>query len=205
MWIFSLLIPSLVFAFTPPPNDGFLTDAAGMLTAQEELNIEDLLREYAQQTGTEIVVIVVQNVGTETIEDAAKSIAQRWRVGVDGSARGVVLLFSYEGRDLFMVIGDGLKGVLSPDVAQGIIARDMIPAFRSGRYADGMEEGVTSIMKHIRGEYTSERYDSSPPSLLSVWLASIGGVAGVMVMTLLVWTWWRRDPHAMRRRRRARG
>ena len=198
-----IITPASGFSFTPPPNDGFLTDATGVLTSKEELNIEDMLQEYAQKTGTEIAVIIVQNVGGKTIEDAAKDIAERWRVGVDGPARGVVLLFSYEDRDLFMVIGDGLQGVLSPEVAQGVIERDIIPHFRDGNYGIGIGEGVRSIMKHISGEYTSERYDSSPASLLSVWLVNIVGIAGLTGMVVLLWTRWRRDARGSRRRRRS--
>lgn len=200
MWIFSLLIPSLVFAFTPPPNDGFLTDAAGILTGEEELTIEGVLQNYAEETGTEIAVVIVRDIGSISIEDAAKDVASRWRVGLDGEARGVLLLFAYEDRDLYMVIGDGLQGVLSPTVAQGIIERDIIPSFRNGKYAAGLEEGVGSIIKHIHGEYTGERYTSSPPSSLMIWLTSIVGIAGAAVMMMLVRGWWRRS--GVRRRRR---
>lgn len=199
--LFLILSPVRGLCFTPPPNDGFLTDAAGILTSEEELSIEGLLQEYAEQTGTEIAIIIVRSVGGETIEDAAKDIAARWRVGVEDLARGIVLLFSFEDRDLFMVIGDGLQGALSPDIAQGIIARDIIPLFRDGDYGSGFEEGVRSIMKHISGEYTSERYDLSPPSLLSVWLVNIVGMVGFTGMIALLWAWWRRDARGSRRRR----
>ena len=53
-----IITPASGFSFTPPPNDGFLTDATGVLTSKEELNIEDMLQEYAQKTGTEIAVII---------------------------------------------------------------------------------------------------------------------------------------------------
>lgn len=185
-WLGLLVVPSLAFAFTPPPNDGFVTDAVPVLTTEEELSLENMLQQYAEETGTELAVIFVKNVGTDSIERAAKDIAARWRIGIDGEARGVVMLLSYEDRDFFMVIGGGLEGVLLPDIAQGIIARDMIPLFRDGEYADGIREGVSSIIKHISGEYTSARYDSSPPSSLAMWLTSIVGIAGVVMMLVFL-------------------
>ena len=84
-----------------------------------------------------------------------------------------------------------------------VIARDIIPHFRDGNYGIGLGEGVRSIMKHISGEYTSERYDSSPASLLSVWLVNIVGIAGLTGMVVLLWTRWRRDARGSRRRRRS--
>ena len=49
----TLVIP-FAFAFEVPPNDGFVTDTAGVLTEDQEADLEQKLQIYREQTSNEI-------------------------------------------------------------------------------------------------------------------------------------------------------
>ncbi len=205
------LIPS-AYAFEIPPNDGFVTDAAGILNAQQESDLEADLSAYREATTNEIALVIVQTLDGASIEDTALEIGRKWGVGNAENKNGVVLLFAYADKQMMMSTSTGLEGVLPDLVTQGIMATDMVPHFKEGQYYDGFKAGIDSIKKHIGGEYKAERYDEvegsgSFPGFIFMamlglnWLAAlfgrtkswwlggvVGGVFGI-ILTIL-YSWW---------------
>lgn len=147
-------------AFEIPPNDGYVTDAAGILTDQEDRELEELLKQYRDQTSNEIAIVTIGTLDGDVIEDAALEIGRTWGVG-SVKDNGILILVVYEDREVRIEVGYGLEGAVPDLVAKGIIETDIVPAFRDGQYAAGIRTSVDSLIKHIGGEYTAERYAES--------------------------------------------
>lgn len=163
-YLFALTLtqtPTLALAFDVPPNDGFVTDAAGLLQPEEEERLEGMLRAYQRETSNEIAVAIIPTLQGEPIADAAIAIGRAWGVGSEDKDNGVLLLVAYEDRDVFLATGYGLEGAVPDIVAKGIIEVDIAPRFREGAYGEGIIAGVEALRKHIAGEYTAERYAST--------------------------------------------
>lgn len=207
---FAFFCATPALALDVPPNDGFVTDAAGVLDADREAAMEADLEAYARDTSNEIAVLVVPNLGGDDIAEAAVEVGRKWGVGGRQNDNGILILLSYEDRQVFIATGYGLEGAVPDLVAKGVIEEDMLPAFRDGDFADGLEEGVDSLKKHIGGEYTAERYtdpgDGPWPFLLFIgfiffnfiaaflgrtkswWLGGmLGGVFGIVLTALYAW------------------
>lgn len=207
---FALLCATPALALDVPPNDGFVTDAAGVLSADREAAMEADLEAYARETSNEIAVLAVPNLGGDEIAEAAVEVGRKWGVGGQQNDNGILILLSYEDRQVFIATGYGLEGAVPDLVAKGVIEEDMLPAFRDGDFAEGLEEGVGSLKKHIGGEYTAERYtdpgEGPWPFLFffgfiflnfiaaflgrtkSWWLGGIlGGVFGIALTALYAW------------------
>jgi uncharacterized protein len=206
----SFLAATPALALEVPPNDGFVTDAVGVLPADREAAIEADLEAYARETSNEIAVLVVANLGGEDIADAAVDVGRKWGVGGSENDNGILMLVSYEDRQVFIATGYGLEGAVPDIVAKGVIEEDVLPSFRDGDFAQGIADGIEALKKHIAGEYTAERYtdpgDGPWPWLLflgfvffnfiaaflgrtkSWWLGGIiGGVLGVVLTALYAW------------------
>ncbi len=148
-------------AFEVPPNDGFVTDAAGILDEAEEQQIEEVIQIFRDQTSNEIAVVIVNSLDGEPIVDAAIEIGRKWGVGTKENDNGIVLLVGYEDREMFLAVGYGLEGAVPDLAAKGVIEQDIVPQFRDGAYGVGIAKGVDSLIKLIGGEYTVERYENS--------------------------------------------
>lgn len=148
---------SVAAAFDAPVNDGYVTDAAGLLDAGEEAVIEDDLTAYNTETSNEIAVVIVQSLSGSVAADVATEIGRKWGVGTKED-NGILMLISYEERDIWISTGYGLEGAVPDLVAHGIAEKDMAPLFRDGKYAEGIQAGIAALKKHIGGEYTAERY-----------------------------------------------
>ena len=207
------LTPAITSAFDVPPNDGFVTDAAGVLSAEQDAELERLLTDYRSATSNEIAVLIVPKLDGEPIATVAVDVGREWGVGSEDDDNGVLMVIAYEDREVFIATGYGLEGALPDIVVKGIVDEDILPHFREGQYYEGIQAAVLSMQKHIGGEYTADRYaaedegDGAWPFVLFIlfllfqWIAAamartkswwmggiVGGVAGI-VLTIL-FTWW---------------
>jgi uncharacterized protein len=200
-------------AFAVPPNDGFVTDTAGLLTPAQKQSIEADLTAYRKTTSNEIAVVIIKSLDGTPIEDAGLQIGRKWGIGSDSKNNGILILVAYDDHEVRLEVGYGLEGAVPDIVAQGIIDTDITPLFRQGDYAGGISAAINSLEKHIGGEYTADRYANKSTGagfgsylvfllfivfqgLLAVmartkswWLGgAFGGIAGIILTAL--YGWW---------------
>ncbi len=187
-----LLVATSAFAFEVPPNDGFVTDTAAVLSSAEESALEAKLGAIRTATSNEIAILIVPSLQGEEIADVSVEVGRKWGVGTAENDSGILILMSYEDKQIFMATGYGLEGAAPDIVVKGIVDTDMVPLFKEGKYAAGLEAGVTALEKHIAGEYTAERYRQQEGSVFSFWIVFamfilIQWLGAIMARTK---SWW---------------
>ena len=65
---------------------------------------------------------------------------------------GVILLVAKNDRAVRIEVGTGLEGALPDVIASRIISQVIVPHFRDGDFAGGIDEAVTRIIAVIEGE-----------------------------------------------------
>jgi uncharacterized protein len=156
--LLAALVVLPLFAFTVPPNDGFVTDTAGILTSSQKTDLDQKLRAYQQQTSNEIAVLIVKTLNGEPIDDVGVQVGRAWGVGTKEKNNGILMLVDLEERQVTIQTGYGLEGAVPDIVAKGVIDTDIVPNFRQGKYFEGISTAIDSLEKHIGGEYTADRY-----------------------------------------------
>ena len=182
-------------AFTVPPNDGFVTDATEppKFTPEQEEALEAQLTTYREQTGNDIVMMIVGTLGGELPDSVVEQISRKWNVGGKDRPNGVIVLFAYDDKLLFIRPGFGLEHVLPNDITLGIIEKDASTPFRNGDYDTGLIATVEAIQKHISGEYTINRYTAGGsagmlPSVAAFVFCAV--VAYVVAARMRGGRWW---------------
>ncbi|MCJ1888141.1 TPM domain-containing protein [Pseudomonas sp. LA21] len=107
---------------------------------------------------------------------------EQWRLGRADVDDGVLVLVAKDDRAMRIEVGYGLEGAI-PDVTAGRIIRDeMVPAFRQGDFAGGIENAVNVLERLIDGEALPEQAQGGGLTREG-WLLLIamlcGAVAGV--------------------------
>ena len=169
-----LLLSSLALAAIPSDAllerlkpKGLVNDFANVLAPQERDALEQLLRALEQKTTAQVAIVTVLSLEGGQIDDFTNKLFARWGVGQKGKNNGVMLLVAIQDRKARIEVGYGLEPVL-PDVLAGrILSEDLFPAFRQGRYADGIGRGARRIAEIIgRGEPAPKELRRPPmPSL----------------------------------------
>ncbi len=133
----------------PSGPQGYVSDYATVVSAQDKDVITRLARELEDKTTDQIAVVTVNTTQPETIEGYAVELFKRWGIGHKGKDNGALLLVAVNDRKMRIETGYGLEGVL-PDVICNKIIRDiMVPSFRSGDYSTGIKDGAVAIVSVI--------------------------------------------------------
>lgn len=165
-------------AFELPENDGYVTDAAGILTQEQRDILDADLHAYDTATSNQLAVLTVQSLSGADISEVALDAMRTWGVGQQEKNNGALILVAYQDHAIWIATGYGLEGALPDLVVKGIVETDMVPAFRDGDYFQGIQIAIESMKKHIGGEYTAERYNTSDALGLFPWILFFVFIAG---------------------------
>lgn len=129
-----------------------VTDQTGTLTPAERDALEQKLAAFEQARGSQVAVLLVPSLGTETIEEFAGRVTDEWKLGRKGVDDGVLVVVGKQERRIRIHTGRGVQGTLTDALSKRIVADIIAPRFRNGDFAGGIDAGVDAIMKAIEGE-----------------------------------------------------
>jgi len=133
-----------------PRIEGRVTDVANVLSDADRRTLTDLLAKYEAETYHQYCVLTVPSVRPETIEAFSLRIANEWALGHKGLNNGVLVVLAVGDRAIRIELGSGMEKYISDETTQAIIEEAMLPAFRTGRYADGLTAGLQRLMSEGR-------------------------------------------------------
>jgi uncharacterized protein len=133
----------------PQPPDGPVLDLADILPAEDEATLGRHLRAYFNATGNALVVVSVVSLDGETIEHYATGLFNQWGIGDARTGHGLLVLVAPAERRVRIEVGCGLEAALPNDAAGAVIARDMLPRYRSGDLRGGTLAGVASLEQRL--------------------------------------------------------
>jgi uncharacterized protein len=149
----ALLLPVASEADPPvPPLSGRVVDLAHLLDQSASDRITAELANFERQKGIQLVVVTLPDLQGYTIEDWGLALGRGWKLGQKGKDNGAILLVAPKDRALRIEVGYGLEGDLPDATADDIIRRVIIPYFRSGQMAQGIEAGVQAIITQLGGK-----------------------------------------------------
>ncbi|WP_285020310.1 TPM domain-containing protein [Novosphingobium sp. fls2-241-R2A-195] len=134
----------------PIVQTGFVTDAAGVLDDAAEQRLTARLHALEQVTHHQMVIVTTPSLGGEDILFYTVDLARRWGIGRKGHNDGVVVLVAPNERKVRISVGYGLESTLTDPRCKEIIEQDMLPTFKQGDFAGGLERGVDSLVALLR-------------------------------------------------------
>jgi len=143
-------------ALDVPPLRARVNDNAGMLSQGVMRQLDLLLKDFEQRDSTQIVVLTIPSLEGESLEDFSMRVAEQWKIGRKGLDNGAILLISRADRKVRIEVGYGLEGRLTDLQAGRIIRGIIVPEFKSGRFDQGIVNGVQAMMDTVRGEFKAE-------------------------------------------------
>lgn len=161
--------PVKSYAPFPEPGPGYITDLAGLLTDEQEERIEQRLWTVEEETGVEIVIVLIESMADYpdapqgSIESFATGLFNAYGIGNLPANDGVLLLVARLDREARIELGKA-HGLNRDADAMAIMQGDILPAFRNGDYAGGVEAGANALML----EFAGVRYGVKWPLILSI-------------------------------------
>jgi len=134
-----------------PELSGPVVDGANLLSADAQDALSRKLRAYDQSSGNQLVVVTVANLDGYPIEQWGYQLGRHWGIGEKGKDTGAILIVDRDERKLRIEVGYGLEGTLTDAASDDIIRNVILPRFKQGDYAQGIDDGVDAILAVLGG------------------------------------------------------
>lgn len=132
-----------------PKLTGRVVDNAHLLSPAQVATLTRRLAQAEVRTCHQVVIVTVQSLAGEAIEHFGQRAGNGWGIGRRGYDDGVLLIVAPAERQVRIEVGDGLRETLTDAEAARIIQNDILPRFRKGAMAAGIDAGATSILREI--------------------------------------------------------
>ncbi len=142
----------------PPPPDRLVNDWADILNPAEEARLERKLVDYADTTSTQIAIVIDSTLHGQDIFDYSFRIAESWGIGQRGKDNGILIYLSIGDRKIFIHTGNNVEGPLPDALVKRIIENIMVPAFRRGRFYEGLDRAVDVIIELLSGQFQPDQW-----------------------------------------------
>jgi uncharacterized protein len=147
------LQPSAAQSLQPIPKlEARVNDLTGILTAGQQAELEQKLRDFESRKGAQVVVLLVPTTQPEQIEQYSIRVVEAWKLGRKKIDDGALLILAKNDHTLRIENGYGLEGVLTDAMSNRIIEDTMLPLLRQGQYFAAISAGVDQMIKLIDGE-----------------------------------------------------
>ena len=109
------------------------------------LFLNRLAQQLEDSTKVELCIVAVKSIGEFEVFDFCYELFQRWGIGKEGKNTGVLLFLAEESRDIRIMTGGGIEGVLTDAVCKKIIESTMMTPLQKGDYTGGLSLGALRI------------------------------------------------------------
>ena len=129
-----------------------VVDQANILNPQEKQRLEAQLRSIYQQGFAQAAVVIVPTTNGVPIFDYALQVAEKWELGNKDIDDGLLMVVAVNDRDMYILTGYGLEGVLPDAAVNRIIREDITPLFKQNDYGAGILAGVGALKTRLSAD-----------------------------------------------------
>ena len=148
-----------------PAPTGPVNDYAGVIDEPTKQRLDQRLIEFQRKNGIELAVAVVRTTGDRDIFDYSLAVYRGWGIGSKGEDNpGALLFIAIDDRKYFTQVSRDLEDEL-PDALVGNLQRQfLVPEFRKGNYAKGVEDTVDAYIRTIEQRNSGTAASPTPVS-----------------------------------------
>ncbi len=197
----------LVYGFTIPNYEGYVTDTVGVFSETQKADITSKIETIEKTTSIEIAILVVPTVDDD-INLAAVDVGNQWGVGKKGQDNGLIVLIAVDDRKYSLQVWYGLEWTL-PDLATKQISDARFPPnFRNGDYYQGIIEMLDDVSWYIQKDptivntYSQNTTSTNIPFnedimgfVFLLFFVVIWGFGRLVTVPKIKWTWRKMKKH----------
>jgi uncharacterized protein len=137
-----------------PALTGPVVDNGEFLTVTQESQLDKLIRKIHLAGGPQLQILTVNNLQGIAIEDYSIRVAEKWKLGSKQAGNGIIITLSKQEREVRIEVGEGIEGTLTDYDSHKIIQNMMIPQFKQGKFAAGLEAAIWNIAEKFNIDLT---------------------------------------------------
>lgn len=164
----------------------YVTDPSAILSTAARDSINLMLGQLEQGSGIEVAVVMLPSIGNDDIFDFAHNLFRKWGIGKKKENNGLLLLFVMDQHKVRFTTGYGLEGTLTDALSKRIQMNEMVPAFKEGKWDEGMVKGVRATVAILKGEVAADQYGATSANGNDEELTTFDVIAISMVFIIII-------------------
>jgi uncharacterized membrane protein YgcG len=133
-----------------------VNDYVGVLTLEQNADLEKKLLAYKNSTSTEVAVVIEPSCEDNDIDDYCQRLAENWGIGQKGKNKGILIYLAFNDRKMRINTGYGIEANIKEALIRIIMEDYFKPNFKDGKYYEGLDQGTDIIFKAAQGEYLND-------------------------------------------------
>jgi hypothetical protein len=155
-WLCTIVLAIEVSEVPNPQEKGlWVVDMVDIIDSESEARINAIIEQLNRDSTVEIALVTVDNVPASA-KEFSTALFNHWGIGDAKLNNGLLILVVMEQRRLEMETGYGLEVVLSTTWLQNMQSTYMIPFFKKGDFAKGLENGIIVVDTQLRTKLNLE-------------------------------------------------
>lgn len=164
----------------------YVTDPSAILSTAARDSINLMLGQLEKGSGIEVAVVMLPSIGNDDIFDFAHNLFRKWGIGKKKENNGLLVLFVMDQHKVRFTTGYGLEGTLTDALSKRIQMNEMVPAFKEGKWDEGMVKGVRATVAILKGEVTADQYGATSANGNDEELTTFDVIAISMVFIIII-------------------
>ncbi len=132
-----------------PTLSGRVVDAANIIPDDEEARLNQKLEALQQQSQRQLVVVTIPDLQGYEISDYGFRLGRAWGLGDKERNDGAILIVAPNEHRVRIEAGYGVEPVLTDGVSSLIVNETIVPKFKAGDFAGGIEAGTDAIIHQL--------------------------------------------------------
>ncbi len=149
------LAPAAWAAVPDRPENQYVLDDAGVLSASTEREIVRENQRMFEEYGAEVAVVAVDFFGGEDREDYANDIFNHWGIGSRERNNGLLLVLGIGEEDYYATAGSGIDDYFDGARLDDLLYEYLEPDFAAEDYDAGVKKFFTQAVKELESYYAS--------------------------------------------------
>ncbi len=130
-------------------EDCYVCNPDSILSKECCTTLNNTAADLEQRVGVELAIGAINAISGDDAYSFALNLFNSWGVGKREKNNGVLILLVLQSRDIQIITGGGVEGLLPDAVCKRIIENDMVPPLSAGRYNEGMVQGAQAIAARL--------------------------------------------------------
>ncbi len=132
-----------------PGLTGRVVDSANIIPDEDEAALTAKLEALETQSQRQFVIVTLPDLQGYDIADYGYQLGREWGIGDAERNDGILLLVAPNDRKTRIEVGYGLEGIMTDAMSSVIINQQMLPRFREGDYAGGINAATDTIIQQL--------------------------------------------------------
>src|SRR5437588_4236973 len=182
-----LFLATAALALDFPALTGRVVDDANILDEAARAALTEKLADLEAKTSDQLVVVTLKSLQGTSIEEYGVALGRRWQIGQKDKNNGALLIVVPSERKVRIEVGYGLEGALTDAVTRLLIANAIVPRFRTGDFAGGIERGLDDISSVLTGDAEEWQRRAAQRPDAPGWGPLLNMLLGIALIFFIFW------------------